>query len=547
MTTGSGLSEALPPNTHSTIAAAGTASHGPIQFWLNDRAVTVSSLSPNTTLLQFLRHHAHLAGTKEGCAEGDCGACTVIMRDHNAADQRPCFRAINACILLLPMVHGRHIYTVEGIQSQNHDTLHIAQQAMVEHLGSQCGYCTPGVVMAMFEACYRHDLDEAWKLDDQMCGNLCRCTGYRPIRAALHAVAGKRPDDRFRAQLSATETEAPSSATHTTVYTPQHGAPPQPEHRFVTPTSLDALLDYLHAHPDALPICGGTDLALTITKHDGVLPHLVSVERIPELRAVASSPTQLTLGAALPLTDVEAISRTHAPMVERMLRFFGARQIKHRATLGGNVCNASPIGDLAPVLLALKATCVLASRQRGVRTVPIDDFFLGYRKTALQPGEILMQVIIPALPHDARGGVYKVSRRRELDISGVAAACVVRLETQQPSSHSADLNGSHPRTSDPHPVPTVIEARFAFGGMAATPIRARQTEAAVLHQPWNEHTVHHAMQILATELTPIGDHRASAWYRCTVAQNLLLGFYHETLHQPFVRLPDRPTACVVLP
>jgi xanthine dehydrogenase small subunit len=482
-----------------------------VRFHLNDRAIEEASAPPTTTLLEYLRRNLHLTGTKEGCAEGDCGACTVVVLDAEAPGG-PRYRAVNACLMFLPMVQGRRVYTVEGLRRA--EGWHPAQEALVRHLGSQCGYCTPGVVMATFEACYREDLQEEWQLDDQMCGNLCRCTGYRPIRDAAREVAGTCPDGHFKRQLSEARAEP-------------LGFRREGEGRcYVAPGSFEELWAAMKAWPQAKLICGGTDLALVVTKKYEELPQLIALEGIEGLRGISRAGGGWRIGATTTLTDLEAAClgelRPLTPLL-RMLRYFASRQIKHRATVGGNLCNASPIGDLAPALIALGARVVLASAS-GEREVPLDEFFLAYRKTALQAGEILAAVIVPEPPANARTAAYKVSKRRELDISAVAAGLYVET----------GANGE------------VTAVRAAFGGMAATPARARQLEAALLGKPWTEATVEAALPALARDFRPLDDHRASAWFRGQVAENLVRGFYLETRGAGRPELPPRPSSTVHL-
>ena len=480
-----------------------------LRFNLNGAWVEERAVSPTTTLLRYLRDHRHQTGTKEGCAEGDCGACTVAIAE---LDQRgePTWRAVNSCLVLLPMVQGKHVVTVEALKQG--EQYHPAQVAMAKALGSQCGYCTPGIVMSMFEATYRADLDAPWKLDDQLCGNLCRCTGYRPIRDAAKAVAGSCPADAFKQAL--------------------RGATPQSMElryeaagqRFVTPTTLTQLWDELDAHPDARFVVGGTDLSLEVTKKFAVLPKLVSLEGLSALKKLAVLPDGgVRLGSGASISDVEAFSATRLPSLHRMVRYFGARQIKHRGTVGGNLCTASPIGDLAPALISLGATAVMEGRG-GERRVPLEQFFVGYRKTALAPKELLTAVEVPAVPPSARAVSYKVSKRRELDISAVAAGFVVVVD---------DAN-------------KVVLARLALGGMAATPKRAQLTETALEGQLWTEENVDKAAANLDKDFTPLTDHRGSAWYRQTVCRTLLRGFYLETLSDPVPALPQRPSATVHL-
>ena len=482
-----------------------------VRFHLNDLPISEDVASPTTTLLDYLRGHRRLTGTKEGCAEGDCGACSVAILDPDGP-AGPTYRAVNACLVLLPMVQGRRVYTVEGLRERTGE-YHPVQEALVRELGSQCGYCTPGVVMAMFEACYRRDLHEAWQLDDQMCGNLCRCTGYRPIRDATRAIAGTCPEDRFTRQLggvAAAELEFVREG----------------EGRiYATPGGFEELWAHMAAHPQAKLICGGTDLSLTLTKRFVDLPELISVEGLPGLRGVSEVEDGWRIGATTTLADLEAFAGQHAPTFTpllRMLRYFASRQIKNRATVGGNLCNASPIGDLAPVLMCLKGQAVLRSAG-GSRRVPLDEFFLAYRQTALGVGEILEAVVVPALPANARAAAYKVSKRRELDISTVAGGFCVEVDEGR-----------------------VTAARLCFGGMAATTARARSLEAALLNKPWTAAQVEAALPALANDFRPIDDARGSAWYRRTVAENLVRGFVLETQSVAVPNLSQRPSGTVHL-
>ncbi len=459
-----------------------------LRFNLNGQWVEEPNVAPTTTLLRYLRDVRGLTGTKEGCAEGDCGACSVAVVE-NGPDGQPHYRAINACLVLLPMVQGKHVVTVEALKSGEY---HPAQRAMSAALGSQCGYCTPGIVMSLFEATYRKDLKAPWQLDDQLCGNLCRCTGYRPIRDAANVVAGSCPQDRFTAALP--ESKPGSMSFHRE----------EEGQLFVTPTTFDELWGVLDEHPDARFVVGGTDLSLEITKRFQIPPKLISLEGLRELHTLREGPTHL-LGSAVTIAELEDFTAARLPPVHRMVRYFAARQIKHRGTVGGNLCTASPIGDLAPVLVSLGASAVLRSRH-GERRLPLEAFFTGYRKTALQPREILVGVEVPALAVTTRACAYKVSKRRELDISAVSAGLLVEVNAQD----------------------VVTLARLAFGGMAATTKRATHAEQALVGQPWNEASVDAAAKAIAKDFTPMSDHRGSAPYRALVAANLLRGFFDET-------------------
>ncbi|WP_224249996.1 xanthine dehydrogenase small subunit [Hyalangium gracile] len=477
-----------------------------LRFYLNDRLVEESGLSPTTTVLRYLRDRAHLTGTKEGCAEGDCGACTVAVLEEDGKGGQA-LRAINSCLLLLPMVQGKRVYTVEALKERGE--YHEVQKVLASALGSQCGYCTPGVAMALLEACHRKDFDEPWKLDAQMCGNLCRCTGYRPIRDAAARVAGLGPKDRFARALAETKPE------------PMELSYSAGEQRFFTPATLEKLWDVLDAHPGARFVVGGTDLSLEVTKRYAEPPLLVSLEALSELRTLAPRLGGHRVGATVTLTELEDYSRGVCTPLERMIRYFGARQIKNRATVGGNLCTASPIGDLAPVLIALGAEAVVLSRA-GERRMPLEEFFVDYRRTALKPGEILAFVDVPAQPSGARSIAYKVSKRRELDISSVSAGFRVVVDGAE----------------------RVVEARLAYGGMSARPARARRTEEALVGQPWTEASVEAVLARLDEDFTPRTDHRGSAWYRGQVAKNLLRGFFQETLGEPSPRLQEHHAATV---
>lgn len=476
-----------------------------ICFKLNGRPVDVST-TPTLTLLNWLRAQGQ-TGSKEGCAEGDCGACTVLMKEAPTPQSPGRFRAVNSCLLLMPMVEGRELWTIEGLAQGKE--LHPVQQAMLP-MGSQCGYCTPGFVMTLAEACYRNDLDQPWKLQDQLCGNLCRCTGYRPIREAAEQIAGLCPKDALSQSL---QTPAdPPKALHLSG-----------EQRWWGPLNLAGVWAALQEAPTARFVTGGTDLGLDVTKKFVAFPALIGLDRVEELHGITPLPHGTRIGAAETLSDIEDWSADGCPVLHRMLRYFAGRQIKHRATIGGNLCNASPIGDLAPVMLALNATLIVASAQ-GQRRVSIDDWFTGYRKTALMPGELLCAIEIPHLPAQTRIGAYKLSRRRELDISTVAGG--FRIETDENN--------------------IVTLACFAFGGMAATPIRCRDAEAAVLGQPWTESTAEAAAKATFLNLNPVSDIRGSVWFRLTLAGNLIRGFFEETRLNPFVPLPNSHTGTLLL-
>ena len=463
------------------------------EFRLNGNSIRIESISPNVTLLDWLRSNG-LTGSKEGCAEGDCGACSVAIVDRNALG-KPCYRSINSCLVPLPLMAGRDIVTVEGVAR---DRLHPVQQAMVENHGSQCGYCTPGFIMSMFEGYHRDDLKTPAQLDEQLCGNLCRCTGYRSIRdAAADAFA-----QRLTGDAANTFPDETNGKLESVRYT-SHG-----EH-FLRPNSLKDLFAAIQQHRGARLIAGATELGLEITKRYQRFPFFISIEAVPELTELVCKPDEWHIGAATTLTRLQEALGPEYPELAQMLYLFGSRQIRNRATLGGNLVTASPIGDCAPVLLALDAKVVVASVETE-RTLPIAEFFVGYRKTALRPEEILKTIILPRLPESAAVSrkFYKVSKRREMDISTVAGCFLIQLDGSGLISH----------------------ARLAFGGVAEMPARARKTEEVLSGKKWSETTLREALPILEKEFSPISDVRGSATYRQRLITNLLRKFWSEHPH-----------------
>jgi len=447
-----------------------------LEFLLNGNIVRVPDVSPQTTLLDFLRSR-DLTAAKEGCAEGECGACTVVVVQPRGSGSR--YVPVNSCLLFLPMLAGQEVYTAESLARGG--PLTQAQQAMAESGGSQCGYCTPGFVMSLFAEHYRPGREGACDIH-AMSGNLCRCTGYRPIRDAA-ACLGPAPDDAFRQRLD--RPAPPLKAV-------EYGG-------FTRPETLAECLRLLAERPDARLIAGGTDLAVESNLRLRRFPYLISTEALAELRVFRESETEIEVGAGLPLSEIDL---PHTVWQE-WRPLFASPLIRNRATLGGNLATASPIGDGAPLLLALGAHVRIAGIRRE-RTIPLEDFFLGYRKTALLPGELLRSIVLPKpLPSIAR--FFKAAKRRVDDISTVAACFAIDLDDRG----------------------RVGTARLAYGGVAATPLRAREAEEVMIGSRWNLATIGRVQEVFARTLHPISDHRGSAAYRLALAQTLLEKFWWE--------------------
>ncbi len=479
-----------------------------IRCTINDKPYEIEGVSPLKSLLHYLREDLHLTGTKEGCNEGDCGACTVVFRDASAKPE-PRYRAVNSCLLLLPMIHGKEIYTIEGLAKG--DKRHAVQDSIMNHYASQCGYCTPGVAMSLFEANYRHDMKQPWQFTEQMAGNLCRCTGYRPIMECVHELAGKG-NDEFADKLN-----SPVESISTLDYEAD-GV------RFYVPTTLDEACDFKSSHRDCVIVSGGTDVGVIVNKHARKAPIYMSLINVPELRDITIDEQGLHIGGMARLANLEALCQDQYVPFGRILRYFASHQIKQVATVAGSVGGASPVGDFAPVLMALNAKVRLAS-SRGIRSISLSEFILGYRKTALESDEFIYAFDVPPIPKNARCASYKVSKRLELDISSVSGTCYVETDENN----------------------IVTVARLAFGGVAAVAgARAKLAEASLIGKAWNEENVEAAAQKIAEDFDPISDFRASAWYRKTVACNILRGFYQETLENYVPARMYRPTSTIQL-
>ena len=460
-----------------------------IRFWRRGERVEVRDFHPRTTLLDYLRLRERSLGTKEGCAEGDCGACTVALA--RVKGGRLVYEPVNACVLLLGQVDGAEIVTVEDLAEGAE--LHPVQAAMVRHHGSQCGFCTPGIVMSLF-ALYHEGARPVSReaANDALAGNLCRCTGYRPIvDAALEACAGD-PQDRFAAARPQAAARLLDGADREDVLVGDAS-------RFFAAPASEASLARLYAeHPDATLIAGSTDVGLWVTKGLAAIEKVIWLGRVAGLDRLEETASELGIGATVTPADAFPALAAIDPDLGEIMRRFGSVQVRACGTVGGSIANGSPIGDIAPALIALCATLELR-RGENVRTLPLEDFFIAYRRQDRQPGEYVRRVVVrrPAAGEVFRA--YKVSKRFDEDISAVLGAFKFGLDGRR-----------------------IASARIAYGGMAGTPKRAAATEAALAGVSLDEPaTWEPAYAALSQDYPPLSDHRASAAYRATVARNLL--------------------------
>ena len=476
----------------------------PIRFFHRGQVVEISGAHPTRSVLEWLREDARCTGTKEGCNEGDCGACTVVIGELAAAGDKTAVRGlalntVNACIQFLPTLDGKALFTVEDLKAMTAEPLHPVQQAMVECHGSQCGFCTPGFVMSLWSTYEHHQAcatpPSRQQLADDLSGNLCRCTGYRPI-----LDAGQRMFDLPPAPLDT----APAITALRRLHAAEDFDYRTEADSFHAPKTLAALATLREQKPGAQLLAGSTDVGLWVNKQFRALGDIIYVGEVAELKRIEVQGDQLVIGAGASLEAAwRALAQRWPSLTEVWLRF-ASPPIRNAGTMGGNVANGSPIGDSPPVLMALDAQIELRKGTR-VRRLPLPEFYLDYMKNQLEAGEFVQAMVVPLAGPKRTVRAYKISKRFDCDISALCAAFAIELDGD-----------------------VVRSVRLAFGGMAATVKRAAKTEAALTGQPWTQASVDAAKAALASEFTPLSDMRASAAYRSQVVQNLLQRFWLET-------------------
>ncbi|HEV2506001.1 MAG TPA: xanthine dehydrogenase small subunit [Mesorhizobium sp.] len=469
-----------------------------LRFILNGRDVALGDVAPDQTLLDWLRLSRSLKGSKEGCAEGDCGACTVLVGKLVAG--KLVYESVNACIRFMGSLDATHVVTIEHLAGAG-DTLHPVQQAMVDFHGSQCGFCTPGFVMSLYALWMKSPEPSDAEIEKALQGNLCRCTGYEAIMRAARAISsyGKVAKDPLQAERKAV------IARLTELHDGSRVEVGAGRDRFIVPADVDDFAKVLEAEPQATIVAGSTDVGLWVTKHMRDISPVVFIAGIEGLRTISEDKGVITIGAGVTYTEAFSLLASRIPALGPLIDRIGGQQVRNMGTIGGNIANGSPIGDTPPPLIALDATLTLRKGKKR-RTISLEKFFIAYGKQDRQPGEFVEAVHVPIPEKGEKFAVYKITKRRDEDITATLGAFSLKLAKDG----------------------TVASVRIAYGGMAATPKRATAVEKALIGKPWTEATVEAAMAKYAEDFAPLTDMRATAEYRALAARNLLLRFYTET-------------------
>lgn len=470
-----------------------------IHFILNHEYIELKDFAPTDTLLDYLRLNKRLVGSKEGCAEGDCGACTVLAG--RLIDGVLKYEGINACIRLLGSLHATHVITIEHLQTAD-GKLHPVQQAMVDYHGSQCGFCTPGFIMSLYGLWLSHDNPSHYEIERALQGNLCRCTGYEPIVRAAKSLAAQRPSSLFDPILKDREAIVAQLWT-------LHGSPSitvtKNEKHSIIPNTIEQFAEVYANNPKATIVAGSTDVGLWVTKQMRDINPVIFINQLTDLQTIQVDDDAITIDAGVTYAQAFETIAQHIPAFANLIDRIGGQQVRNMGTIGGNIANGSPIGDTPPALIALDALLHLRSAT-GTRTLKLEEYFIEYGKQNRQTGEFVEKITIP-IPHkDRHFAVYKISKRRDEDISALCAAFNIKLSNEN----------------------IVEDIRIAFGGMAGTPKRATTLEAALSGNVWNELTIQSALNTLDDDFQPLSDWRATAQYRQIVAKNLLKRFHLET-------------------
>lgn len=454
------------------------------------------SITPTTTVLNYLRSLPTHKGVKEGCAEGDCGACTIVLGTVGG-DRKIRYKSVDSCLMFFPMLHGKQVVTVENLKTDNGE-LHPVQEALVETNGSQCGYCTPGFIMSLFSLYKNRDHPSRPEIDDALTGNLCRCTGYKPIVEAAAKSCVHRGLDHFSKQ-EPRMAELLESISQESVHIRTE------KQTYIKPASLQEAITFKHQYPDAIVISGATDIALRVTKRHELLENIIDISDIDEMNTIIESGISVSIGAGASLSDIMPVAEKQFPALYAMLTVFGSQQIRNLATLGGNLGTASPIGDTLPVFIAYEARVILEGLN-GRREIPINDFITGYRTTLRRPDELITSIVVPRSTNSVIVRSYKISKRKDLDISTVSAGFRLELNTHN----------------------KVTSCILAYGGMAERVKRAARCEQSLLGKRWERATIEKAMVLIDKDFSPISDARAGAEFRRIAAKNLLMKFWSET-------------------